>query len=978
MSTTHRVGTLVKNAELSKSGLNQLLLAYRAKNADAAVVKDFTFREGMLYTQVRAISNRVNQNYDSWPSVELKKSYKTFIGKPVFVNHANEDPSLARGRVIAARYVEGKDGDNYIEVVQEIDAQRFPKLAREIREGGLDSVSMGVEAGRTICSYCGNEAVLEKDFCDHVLFHKGMTLQRTSVNGVEDVLVYESCKDLHFFELSYVFDPADETAVVSRVLAASKKTGFGETEAPAKVDTLREEKITGDEDDFHNYVDPPKEFQDPDLDEALRVDRQEELGKDVVVQPTVLEDNELIETLEALEDEAHSRGLDDGFDGDFGDEDVDEVLSDEGNFEEELLDPAQSDVDNDEYDDDEFRDPARLSSKNRETYLRHNRIVEGPTGRRVMATEDDGYPDGGVAPVPMNGDSIDALLNDVASPSPGDPMSGSSGIPPGEADTSVVDPAVLSDGELLDTLTSLEDEADLRGLDTNGAEEVDDYDSSDDLPYGDDGGVPTFEESSPAPADDSYEDDDDTKKTSRNKQTQRGRRSMSMGRSSLAQRGRVAARGQLRNQSRRQAGGPLVDTGDQSRNDQGEWEDVFLSQTPPAESVETAQDGDISNTEQNLVAKLNQSKQQVIRDAKAYESFLKKKQAGTKVSNRQKLVTIARSHPNPSIRKRAAQVLAKADRDRLVTLAKSHPDPKIRKRAIALLRQAGDHPAAEGTDESAVNPPLSGTDQQDVKGDDFDGIQLDDVETQPKDASVNVFKAFNTWLKSVSGKTASTHTELNKLRAYAQKWSKQTGIPIEALFPAMENELRKSRQATKKRSNESLDVAAPGGRVDVEKPVANDTDAEAQASQFDLHDFGDNAGDSIADPDLSTDHIWYPEEGKKASVEKADPILAMRCADQMVKCALLNEDDKYQKTSELQKMSRPMVAMQLHLLERVAEVIQDRNAHIEQLQQQASRGGTRGAKALPPGIGSRPVQRAASVEKVAGNDPVNSDMAMWV
>ena len=35
-------------------------------------------QKGFLYTQVRAISARINQNYDAWPSTELKKSYRTF------------------------------------------------------------------------------------------------------------------------------------------------------------------------------------------------------------------------------------------------------------------------------------------------------------------------------------------------------------------------------------------------------------------------------------------------------------------------------------------------------------------------------------------------------------------------------------------------------------------------------------------------------------------------------------------------------------------------------------------------------------------------------------------------------------------------------------------------------------------------------------------------------------------------------------
>lgn len=167
---------------------------------------------GKIYTTTRAISSRVNQNFDAWPSSELKKAYKTFLGKPVFVNHVNDDPTKARGVVVACRFVE--DGkDKYIEVIQEVDAEKFPLLAKELIEGGLDSVSMGCEARRSVCSICGNESSNVFDMCDHVLNYKG-----TKINGK---LVYETCYDLGFFELSYVFDPADETALISKVVTAS-------------------------------------------------------------------------------------------------------------------------------------------------------------------------------------------------------------------------------------------------------------------------------------------------------------------------------------------------------------------------------------------------------------------------------------------------------------------------------------------------------------------------------------------------------------------------------------------------------------------------------------------------------------------------------------------------------------------------------------------------------------------------------------
>lgn len=994
-----------KAQTLSDSGLKQLLMAYRGKNANAIVAPGFKFRKGMVYTCVRAISNRINQNFDAWPSEELKKSYKTFIGKPVFVNHANEDPELARGRVAAARYVEAGD-DKYIETIMEIDAERFSKLAKELIDGGLDSVSMGVEAGITICSYCGNKAVNEPDFCDHVLHHKGEYLPRKTASGeIEDVLVYEKCGNLHFFELSYVFDPADETAVVSKVLVANKKRAFGETEAPAEVDTLRREEV-GDEEDLHRYVEPPVEFEDPDLDEAGRLDRiEDELGEDVVIEPSTLDDSELIETLNALEDEATNRGYDTyGLQNDEPEGVREDTFDEFSEFEDE--DPQAHLFDDLDEPESNFEEPSiKALSRNIGTKSRHNTIVEGTTGRRLMSVGMDDFSQEEFAPVPPSGDGIDSFLDEVGG--------GDEGFGGDEflaEDDSVVDTSVLSDEEILDTLDDLQDEAEVRGLVDSDSEGESSEESTDDY-FGDETGdtgaddfVPTEDEDTPP-----------EEKVSRKR-----KRSRDMGKSSLAGRGRVAARGQLRHQLRgKTAGGPLVDTGDQSRNDQGEQEEAFITQTPSGEAVETADDGDITNTEQNLVARISQSKQQLMRDIKAHQQHQRKRltqiarshpnpavrqkaarllqaapntvdqatmdanwggqgaelmqglqQAGPYTPTAKKLTTIARSHPDPAIRQRAAQLLGDktagvSDRQKLTVIARSHPNPKIRRQAMGYL-------AAENTDDAhTVDPALSGTDEQSLKGDSFDNLELDYVETQPKDASKQAFSAFDKWLQSTTGKTASKVENIGALRRAAKKWSAQSGIPVSALFPTLGNVLREARKNVKKKSNESLEVAAPGGRVDVEAPVEGDTDAEAQASQYDLHDFGDNAGDNIADPDLSTgDQIWAPGEksSARAPIEKANIAQAMRCAKAYVKVGLNEETDEYNLTARFAQMSRPIVAMQTRLLEQVAQIMSDREVQIRR----ASSGTTRGAQTLPRGVTrAAATQAVASTERVAENDPQN-------
>lgn len=272
---------------------------------------DFEPKPGMLYTRVRAISARVNRNFDGFTSHELKRAYKTFLGRPVFVNHSNYDPTRTRGIILDSEYHEN-GADKYISLLLETDANAYPKLAKEIIDGNLDSVSMGCDVEMSVCSFCNNIARAPEEFCEHILYHKGQILERPRANGtIEQVLVYEECRGLNFFEISYVFDPADETALMQEVFlprAASVKTPesfakgvmneynrlrgvetYNDTVAPEPVDTLRKDEICpqcGD-DSFDGvsctwckYTTPPEQLQDPDVEKAKQVDLRQEDNED--------------------------------------------------------------------------------------------------------------------------------------------------------------------------------------------------------------------------------------------------------------------------------------------------------------------------------------------------------------------------------------------------------------------------------------------------------------------------------------------------------------------------------------------------------------------------------------------------------------------------------------------------------------------------------------------------------------------------
>jgi hypothetical protein len=291
----------------------------------------FKPRPGYVYSRVRAISARINKNFDGFPSVELQKAAHTFQGRPVFVNHNNQDPERTRGVILASQY-HALVNDPHITILPEVDAHTFPKLAGDIVSGNMDSVSMGCDVDNSTCSYCGNVAKTAEEFCDHILNNKGQELTKLVNGQPKRTLVFEICRGLNFFEISFVFDPADETAVMQEVMVpggvkmslsnyeipshshsytsgngavyvqgtspmsrtASTGSGmnvhlaYGEMIAPPKVDTLRDdENCPQCGSDFNNiecnncgYITPPEELQDPDTEKAGNVRDEDEEGSD--------------------------------------------------------------------------------------------------------------------------------------------------------------------------------------------------------------------------------------------------------------------------------------------------------------------------------------------------------------------------------------------------------------------------------------------------------------------------------------------------------------------------------------------------------------------------------------------------------------------------------------------------------------------------------------------------------------------------
>jgi hypothetical protein len=298
---------------------------------------------------------------------------------------------------------------------------------------------------------------------------------------------------------------------------------------------------------------------------------------------------------------------------------------------------------------------------------------------------------------------------------------------------------------------------------------------------------------------------------------------------------------------------------------------------------------------------------------------------------------------------------------------------------------ASRHYAEAVEDPDTVNPTVNtGSGGQELTGDDFQDVGLDDVETQPKDASRHAFHAFDRWLYQTTGRTARQHGNVNYIRRQAALWCNRAGVSPNALFPTMgfvlreaqRNEGANRRSAMRRHADESLEVAAPQDRIDVEAPVRNTTDAEAQASQFDLGDFGDNAGDNLADPELSPDtQIWAPGEGDssvKSSSRKTDGMTAVRYAEAYIRAGLGDNtpEEKWKIAGLAMTMRHGTIVDRISVLDAVNSVNQQRFAA---LRRSASVNRAPTSRGLPQGLGQR--QRTAGTQREAS---VSDDSALFL
>lgn len=207
LKTANKATALLPNGKISKV---------------ASMEDKSEYSNDFIYFIARALTANVpNANGDYFPDDELEKSYESFIGKNLHLNHDADDVAKAVGKIIDAWFVR-TDGDIYVVCLCKIDKKLHPELARNIETGIIDSVSMGCSCQECECSICGCKAHNKSEMCEHL---KNFLGREIDVSGQKQK-VSSINRGITFNELSLVGDPADSNAHMYQIYANKRSDGM--------------------------------------------------------------------------------------------------------------------------------------------------------------------------------------------------------------------------------------------------------------------------------------------------------------------------------------------------------------------------------------------------------------------------------------------------------------------------------------------------------------------------------------------------------------------------------------------------------------------------------------------------------------------------------------------------------------------------------------------------------------------------------
>lgn len=184
-------------------------------------------RDYVLVPVPSIITSIPNTNGDSASLAELTRfmpdygqmSYRTWVGKPTFVEHDNKDVSKAKGVILDTYLRPLPRYPKYAKLVKLLawDRTKDPRLVDRILKREISTYSMGMMYASYTCSICG--ARVGKGFgrpCSHT------APRRPTYKNQNNQLAYRQCENLFGFETSAVEDPAYSVAQSDLIWDLSK------------------------------------------------------------------------------------------------------------------------------------------------------------------------------------------------------------------------------------------------------------------------------------------------------------------------------------------------------------------------------------------------------------------------------------------------------------------------------------------------------------------------------------------------------------------------------------------------------------------------------------------------------------------------------------------------------------------------------------------------------------------------------------
>lgn len=158
-----------------------------------------------------------NRNADYFPEENLKQFHETFSSSPahIFKHHINKNPEIAMGKVIYSVY---NDRMHRVEVIAWVDKNKGFDYVERIERGDFPATSMACHTPFDTCSICGNKARSRNEYCSHLRNELGKILP----DGRKVMAINDG--PLKFFDMSFVFKPADITSSVLQKVANAKNT----------------------------------------------------------------------------------------------------------------------------------------------------------------------------------------------------------------------------------------------------------------------------------------------------------------------------------------------------------------------------------------------------------------------------------------------------------------------------------------------------------------------------------------------------------------------------------------------------------------------------------------------------------------------------------------------------------------------------------------------------------------------------------